>query len=620
MDKYKFANIILEHNLRSVNYPTLYCRTTGSFFLNREEQEWELYGPGTFDFTTFFNCLSVLKVKRYTFAKAFHLHIEVKGCSFSFWQTRADTYSSEAEVVEGTMVEYPASDEWREIDVELVPDEGAVVMGFGLQTQGSILIRNGYYSFDLGDREPRAIELALSTTTFRKEDFITSNIALVKKEILDSDDAISKHFHMYVVDNGRTLDAEALSSPGVTVIPNNNVGGAGGFARGMIAAMEQNPKATHVLLMDDDVAVSAESIKRTFTLLRVLNDEFEDAFVSGAMMNYEIGEDLWEDMGYMTEDGVCRPIKSNLRMTLLHDIVLNETYHPTKEQKAQPYAAWWYCCIPMATIEKEGLPLPVFVRFDDIEYSLRCKPKFVHLNGICIWHLAFHARYSAAVERYQTNRNAFLGRAITGMARGSDFELQLYHNVQLELKKFNYTNAELALDGFEDYMKGPEFIMQPVAERCFLDANRKAEKLLPFDEIKEEAAELGVDLDELDWYEVYQDRPRNRMQAAYDFLSFNGHRIPYFGQLRNVAIIPAEGWAYPAGELHGADTVLAIDAFNRKGIIRHKDEARFKEVWNRYKRDIKEYKRIRKDLEARYAAVREEITSVAFWKKYLGID
>lgn len=45
---------------------------------------------------------------------------------------------------------------------------------------------------------------------------------------------------------------------------NKNVGGSGGFTRGMIESIRQKPKATHVLLMDDDVVVLSESIKRTY--------------------------------------------------------------------------------------------------------------------------------------------------------------------------------------------------------------------------------------------------------------------------------------------------------------------------------------------------------------------
>lgn len=36
------------------------------------------------------------------------------------------------------------------------------------------------------------------------------------------------------MDNGRSLDVEGLSGGGVFIHPNPNVGGSGGFARGMI--------------------------------------------------------------------------------------------------------------------------------------------------------------------------------------------------------------------------------------------------------------------------------------------------------------------------------------------------------------------------------------------------
>ena len=175
-------------------------------------------------------------------------------------------------------------------------------MGFQIETRGRVAIANSYYSVEF-EGEPRDVELALATTTFKKERYIESNIALVKSEILGCDDDIASHFTMHVIDNGRTLDAAALSGGRVHVCPNANVGGAGGFAYGMIRAMEQAPRATHVLLMDDDVAVSPESIKRTYNLLRIVNDDYAEAMVSGAMLNMEVGEEQWEDTGYMTPEG-----------------------------------------------------------------------------------------------------------------------------------------------------------------------------------------------------------------------------------------------------------------------------------------------------------------------------
>lgn len=53
------------------------------------------------------------------------------------------------------------------------------------------------------------------------------------------------YFHLTVVDNGRTLSGSVCAgNPAITLIPNGNVGGAGGFAAGMIHA--RNPDGPHM--------------------------------------------------------------------------------------------------------------------------------------------------------------------------------------------------------------------------------------------------------------------------------------------------------------------------------------------------------------------------------------
>lgn len=623
MQQFKIANVLLETNPRSVSYPSLYCRATAPVVEDRESGLWELCGPGTFDFTTYFNAVSIEKWRRYTVMGDLFLHLELKGAACRVQMTRADAMSRASEPSTSEVLSVAEGAEWTKLEVKVPVSSYDILVGFSVESDGPVFIKDSYYYTEVDPCLVRPIELALSTTTFKKEDFITANIALLKREILACDEPISRHFHLHVIDNGSTLDAESLSGDGVTVHPNSNVGGSGGFAYGMIAALEQERPATNVLLMDDDVAVSPESIKRTFNLLSLLKDDYKDSFISGAMLNYEIGEDQWEDIGFMSDEGRFNPVKPSMRMTLLQDLVFNETFEEPEEWVSRTYAAWWYCCIPADTIRREGLPLPVFVRCDDAEYGIRCHPNFITMNGICIWHLSFHARYNAAVERYQTTRNTLIAQATTGMAPESDFLLELRNNMQIELKKFNYANAELLLDGFEDFMEGPEFIGTPgKSEECFLRSNKKAEKLLSFDELQaqiDEIPEIDLDLKSLTVGEVDRDRPRTRGQALVDYITFNGQRTPFAGDAKGVSIIPAAGWVYPAGKIRKKDVLIAIDQFNRKGVIRRRDKGRFDEVVKRYKEDLKRYKREKEDLEARYAAAREWLTSFEFWKGYLGL-
>lgn len=619
----KFANILLETNPRSVTYPALYCRSNQPVVFDKLIHEWKMYDAGTFDFSTYFNSLSVMKLKRYTRATGFTLHLELKGAACKVLQTMGDAFAHDPIPVEGASKKLEASTNWQTVDLPLTVTDDMVIVGFIIKTEGTVSIRNSYYELDV-DGELNDVELVLSTTTFKKEAFIERNIDLVKNQIIGSNDSIADHFHMYVMDNGRTLDAEKLSGDRIQVIPNDNVGGAGGFTRGMITAMEQNPKATNILLMDDDVAVSPESIKRTYNLLRILKPEHREDMISGAMLNYEIGEDQWEDIGNMTQQGTFAGCKPPLRLTLFEDLIYNEMYTPTKWQRNNMYAAWWYCCIPISVIEKNGLPLPVFVRCDDAEYGIRCKTGFITMNSLCVWHMSFFERYNAAVERYQTTRNTMIAQATCGMAPGADFMRELHNNIRLELKKFGYANAELCLDAFEDFLKGPSFIKKPgQAEQSFMAANRNKEQFVDFATLQAQANQdpelAGFDIKEIDRQLIEGDKPRSLPERLEDLITDNNQRyIKKDGT--GYAVIPLQGWLYPAGAIRGKHKLVVLDWYNRKGTIRVKDVKRYQQIKKRYARDLKYYKanieRIRKE----YAEARSELTSLEYWKNYLKME
>lgn len=625
MPSLKFANILLETNPRSVAYPGMYCRADQPFVFDEEADAWALSGAGSFDFTTYFNSLSLMKLQRYTIATGFSLHLELRGAACRVQQTMGDAFAAHSIQVEGTEHALDASDEWQSIDMPLTINRDMIIIGFTIETEGRVDIRNSYYSIDYKDESQlRDVELAIATTTFKKESYIIGNVKLIKDQIVHSDDPIADHFHMYVMDNGRTLDAKALTGDKVTIIPNDNVGGAGGFTRGMLAAMDQKPQATNVLLMDDDVAVSPESIKRTYNLLRILKPEYSEAMISGAMLNYEIGEDQWEDIGHMTKEGTFAPCKPPLRMTKFEDLIYNETFETTKQMNQNMYAAWWYCCIPISVIKKNGLPLPVFVRCDDAEYGIRCKTKFITMNGLCVWHMSFHERYNAAVERYQTTRNTMIAQAVCGMAPKSDFMYELKNNIRLELKKFGYENAELCLDAFEDFLRGPKRFSQPgFAEKTFMAANKNKEKLVDFDTLQRQADAdpdlRGFSVKKVDRQLIDGDKPRTRAQRLEDLVTDNGQRV-IKSSGKGYAVIPLQGWVYPAGVIRGKHKLIIMDWYNRKGAIRTKDPDRYAAIEKRYHKDLRYYKANIQRIRSEYAAARPTLTSEKYWRNYLKMD
>ena len=81
-----------------------------------------------------------------------------------------------------------------------------------------------------------------------------------------------------VVDNSQNLP----EIDGVNIIPNENLGGSGGFTRGLMH-LKENGSYTHCLFMDDDASCEVEGIKRTISFLEHALDH--KTALAGAMLS-----------------------------------------------------------------------------------------------------------------------------------------------------------------------------------------------------------------------------------------------------------------------------------------------------------------------------------------------
>ncbi|NLH92387.1 MAG: glycosyltransferase family 2 protein, partial [Atopobium sp.] len=586
MQDFKLANVLFEANDRMDAYPALYCRTTKPLPIDAAGRVVTLFPRERFDFATYFNALSNRKWHLYTNATSFSRHLELRGGACAVELTHVDTYQCAERRIPGCIWRKEASDDWVSLDLDF-PTSSAELLAFRITTlDDAVLLRNGYYHTKVDEGDIRDVELALCTTTFKKEEFILPNIQMIRDQILSSDERIADHFRMIVVDNGRTLDAGSLSHDGVQVLPNPNVGGSGGFARGMIEAT-RDPSVTNVLLMDDDVSVSPESFRRTFNLLSIVRDEYADAFVGGGMLNFDLMDQQHEDLGFMNPNGWYEPVKPPLSLSKLHDVAYNEAIRPGSDQ--QTYAAWWYCCIPVATIHRVGLPLPLFVRGDDVEYSLRARPRFMTMNGICVWHLAFTTKYNAQVERYQVIRNGFILQAASQVAQECNLLGWFRSLYGGEITRFNYDSAELMLIALEDFLRGPACIEDPgQGERNLKELGRLNERVVPLDELPDDfGEELHANISRLQVDEW--DKPGLR-QRLRKHLTLNGNRLTRGTLDPTPVFIPYDGWCDPSSLMRGHSTVIAVDPSGENGAVRHLDRARYHELQKRFHADTKRFK------------------------------
>lgn len=618
MVDYRLCNVLITDGSRSDAYPGMYVRKSTPAY-KRDDGVSVLSDPdhAKYDFLTYFNAFSNAKWRRYTRISNVNLRLVAKGTFtvnlVSCEQTMARPKitllsSSQHELDDYTVVDFA------------YPNTNVLLLGFEIITWGKVDIREAYYFTKVDEALLRPVELAVATTTFQKEDYVIPNMRLFKQEILGSDEPIAKHFTLHVIDNGRTLDPQEFEEERIHVHPNPNVGGAGGFTRGMIEAMEQEPRATHVLLMDDDVQISPESLKRTYNLLTLVNDEYRDAFISGAMLSFERQDEFYEDVGYVRHEGYYGPIKEmripeteekrRYVVSDLEDVVKIDSIEIRQHNR---YAGWWYCCIPVTSIERNGLPLPVFIRGDDAEYGNRCAKHFITMNGICIWHLTLAFKFRAALERYQVPRNSLIAQATTGVYPDVNFFTDLHVRVYMDLKTFNYDAAELGIDAVRDFLKGPEFIKHINSAELNKAIAQKNETLVPIEQIDDpllDGLELNPSL-------LYEGIERSVVQKAYDLLTFNGQVGPRALAGGGLGVLAFDGWYYSPNEIRGKDALLAVSPDGTEGVLRKKDRKRFKELLKQYRAVLKEYEARKDEVNAQWAAARDELTSIEFWKWYL---
>ena len=128
------------------------------------------------------------------------------------------------------------------------------------------------------------------------------------------------------------------------------------------------------------------------------------------------------------------------------------------------FNGWWMCLIPVSIIREIGLSLPVFIKFDDTEYSLRAAEhgyRTVCLPGVAVWHQAWHDKDPARTwEEYFFQRNRWICALLHAgkPTRRFMFEM-MYGDVNVGLKLI-YSALRLRHMGLRDIMRGPDYIVQ----------------------------------------------------------------------------------------------------------------------------------------------------------------
>ncbi len=609
MRDHTLANLVFDDDGFFEAHPQIAVRTVrGS--ASYDSGQGELVVHGDVDFTTYLNALGIGKWRRYANVGGVCLRLELCGDEATVYGTCLRPGSGEIERVSAPLAHIEASDEWHVANVSIPVPEGAHIVSFALVSEGEVRLKGGSWYTQVNETAVNEVRIAIATTTFRKEAYVTRNIEAIRTELFGGSDEAHDKFHLFVVDNGRTLDAEALSDNNVTVIPNPNVGGSGGFARGMMAAQDAN--CTHVLLMDDDVRVFPESFKRTYNLLRLANARYAQAFIEGGMLNMEDPNILFEDVATVKRDGMYYSVNRSVPIDTVEGMGAVEA---TDVELPRVYGAWWYCCIPTSVVRSKGLPLPLFVRCDDVEYGLRCGATIMTMNGICVWHECFEGRFKGSVDSYQLTRNFLIMAACDDLDKSivRAFMMRFRRTFHIFLRSMNYDTCDLMLDGLSDYLKGPSFIAEVDGEKLLMKNGKKNEQLVDVEELDPQI----VGAAKPDHRYLGAERDRGMLLKTLEMLPHDRHVLPDALLAKEPAPMYFSRGAYPACKTMRRSVLVAYDKTGTKANIRTMDRERWARLRERMHVLMAEYRKRNNEVVTEYRNAMPYLTSREFWDDYL---
>jgi galactofuranosylgalactofuranosylrhamnosyl-N-acetylglucosaminyl-diphospho-decaprenol beta-1,5/1,6-galactofuranosyltransferase len=238
-----------------------------------------------------------------------------------------------------------------------------------------------------------------------------------------------------------------------------NLGGAGGFARGMLHATAGAPdEDADVLLMDDDVHLEPEIIVR---LTAFSASTRHPMIVGGQMLNLLHPGHLHISAEYADPEILLMGLKMPGALRDADLLGADDEQKPINQERRvdTEYNGWWSCLIPASIIRAIGYPLPLFLQWDDIEYGYRARAHgfpTVSLPGAGVWHADFGWKDGDEWQRYFTVRNGLIMAALHSGFSTRRITGRLAQLVSHQLVAMQYGMTATLLQAVEDFLDGPE--------------------------------------------------------------------------------------------------------------------------------------------------------------------
>ncbi|MFD5225019.1 glycosyltransferase [Microbacterium sp. NPDC058342] len=319
------------------------------------------------------------------------------------------------------------------------------------------------------EQEPvRTGKASLGITTYNKPDYCVDTL----RALAASPDALEFVDRIFLIDQGTQLVAdqagyaEVAADLGETlqIIRQPNLGGSGGFARSMHETL-QRPESDFVQLLDDDVRLEPESLRRSIVFARYATSP---VLVGGHMFDLLDRPKLhgWAEV----VDEAPFMWRNLYQERMPHDFgTANLRQSPLLHMRMDAgYNGWWMCLIPLEVIRSVGLSLPAFIKWDDAEFCLRAGEAgfpTVSLPGVALWHVSWVNKDDTIDwQAYFHARNRIVAGLLHSEApQGGRL---LTHSLRVDLKHLmmmQYYPVALRARALRDVLSGPDHMRRNLA-------------------------------------------------------------------------------------------------------------------------------------------------------------
>jgi len=416
-------------------------------------------------FATYINAFPASYWRQWTTVDQVRLHVEVHGdATVLVYRSNARGASIKLHSLPtGAGAGTPAGESTVvQVDLDLVPFVDGGWYWFDIVGGGerAVLTSALWEVHGIPQREPR---LSIGVTTVNKPDYVRRIVATI-----GGADELREHLDtLYIVDQGSRAvvdepgwdEAAATLSEQLRVITQANLGGSGGFSRGMYESLAAG-KSTFHMVLDDDVSVEPESILRA---VRFGSYARRPTIVGAHMFdihNPTVLHTFGEEVDPV--NWTFGPVRGAHEEHNLAYAGLRET--PWLHRRLDVgFTGWWMCLIPTEVLREIGLALPVFIKWDDAEHCLRARAAgfpTVSLPGAAVWHVSWNDKDDTVDwQAYFHQRNLLISCLLhTSLPHGGNApKLSLQWLVKHAYSMRYYANA-VRLRGLRDLFEGPDHL------------------------------------------------------------------------------------------------------------------------------------------------------------------